>query len=162
MLSELKLIAILALLAGLLVGARAAISAHDRNAVAAVQAQYAEQALKATQANDAESARREAAQADIASESQRLVSRARADSASVGVALAGLQQRTSVALGSGIAPHSPATAGSAPAPSPADLSADLLERLGELAGQLASTADERGIAGQTCERAYESLIEVTP
>jgi phage tail sheath protein FI len=39
-----------------------------------------------------------------------------------------------------------------------DLLADLLGRADERAGELAKIADERGIAGQQCERSYDALI----
>ena len=154
---EMKAIAILTLLAALLFGARAVISAHDRRAVADVQAQYAAQALKATMANDAESARREAAGADVINESRLMADRARRDSGLVAPALDRLRGRASVALGSGIRAHPVPAGGSAPAGGDASVYPELLRRLGEAAGQLASEADESRIAGSACERSYDSL-----
>lgn len=43
------------------------------------------------------------------------------------------------------------------ASSAADLLADVQRRIDEAAGELAAVADERGIAGAACERAYDSL-----
>ena len=159
---EMKAIAILTLLAALLFGARAVISAHDRRAVADVQAQYAAQALKATMASDAESARREAARADVINESRLMADRARRDSGLVAPALDRLRGRASVALGSGLATHPRPASGGASAPDAAYVPAELFERLGETAGRLAALADERGIAGNACERAYLSLTPSEP
>ncbi len=53
-------------------------------------------------------------------------------------------------------------AGRSPEVSPAaddaiDLLADVFGRADESAGELARIADERGIAGQQCERSYDAL-----
>lgn len=47
--------------------------------------------------------------------------------------------------------------GGAPTQDPAGVLADVLASIDERAGILAKIADERGIAGATCERSYDSL-----
>lgn len=81
------------------------------------------------------------------------------DSAAVRAAHDRLLSRYRAAL-RGAAPGDPAiAAGSPPAAAAADLSTELLARLGEAARQLALVADERGIAGSACVRSYESLTK---
>ncbi len=48
--------------------------------------------------------------------------------------------------------------GGTPAQDPAGVLADVLESVNTRAGILAKIAGERGIAGETCERSYDSLI----
>jgi hypothetical protein len=154
---EVKLLAILALLAALFAGGRALVVAHDRRAVADVEAGYARQALKATEAAVAEGDRRDAAQQEISNEAQRQTALARAHAGDTGPALERLQQRATLALGGGIAPHPAAAGGSAPAADPAGMCVDLLGRVGQLARRYAAIADERGIAGSACQASYEAL-----
>jgi len=50
-----------------------------------------------------------------------------------------------------------ASAGSPATGDALDLLADVLGRTDDAAGELAKIADERGIAGQQCERSYDAL-----
>ncbi len=143
---EVKAIAILALLLGLIVGVKTFFAQHDRKVVAEVKVQYDKAAA-------AELKRATEAQAEISNESQRMVARARADRDLVPAALSGLQHRA--ALGSGIRP--PVAASGTAAPDAAGMYAELLGRVGKLAELYAGIADERGIAGQACVRSYNAL-----
>ncbi|WP_175804940.1 DUF2514 family protein [Burkholderia ambifaria] len=75
---------------------------------------------------------------------------AAADAAAVGLRkqVTGLIERTR---------HTAASAGSTATGDALDLLADLFGRADERAGELAKIADERGIAGQQCERDYDAL-----
>ncbi|WP_311768368.1 DUF2514 family protein [Burkholderia stagnalis] len=53
--------------------------------------------------------------------------------------------------------HSAASTGGASAGDALYLLADVLSRADAKAGDLAKIADDRGIAGQQCERSYEAL-----
>lgn len=126
-----------------------AFQRHRANDAAAELADMRAAANAATQA----AARAAAANQEIAHAAQNDAARARGDADAAAAALRRLRQRAA-----GRADQ----AASAPAGSPAAcdataVPADVLQRLGEAAGQLADIADRRGIAGSACERAYESL-----
>ncbi len=78
----------------------------------------------------------------------------RADRAAAGLrdAARAAAKRASEAGGS-----TSAGTGGSPAQDPAGVLADVLARIDERAGILAKIAGERGIAGETCERSYDSL-----
>ncbi|MBU9164498.1 DUF2514 family protein [Burkholderia multivorans] len=100
--------------------------------------------------------RRLATQQEIATDAARKRERALADAAAAGRAADGLRRQVAVLVAdvrrAGAAAGSPATGDAL------DLFADVFGRADERAGELAKIADERGIAGQQCERSYDALI----
>jgi len=83
---------------------------------------------------------------------------ARADAAGAAAALERLQQRLAVAEQRSRDAGNTITAQlSQAADTTARVRADLLSRIGEAAGLYAGVADERGLAGGSCERAFDAL-----
>lgn len=83
---------------------------------------------------------------------------ARADAAGAAAALDRLQQRLADAEQRSRAAGNSITAQlSQAADTTARVRADLLSRIGEAAGLYAAVADERGVAGSSCERAFDAL-----
>lgn len=111
--------------------------------------------LAAVEAARAEEQRRTAAQMEIANDASNQRDQARVDAAAAASAADGLRKQVAVLVAAGRCPA--AVAGSAPAGDPIGVLADVLGRADERAGVLASIADERGIAGRACERAYDAL-----
>lgn len=107
----------------------------------------------------AEEQRRRDEQKEIADEADRKIEQARADAAVADAAAGRLQQRVAalVAAAREAARNPIATQGSAPATDAIGLLAELQRRADEAAGIYARIADERGVAGEACERAYLSL-----
>jgi hypothetical protein len=102
--------------------------------------------------------RRLAAQQEIAIDAARKRETALAAAAAADRAADGLRRQVAVLVAdvrrAGAATGSPATGDAL------DLLADVFGRADERAGELAKIADERGIAGQQCERSYDALIGV--
>ncbi|KGU65600.1 hypothetical protein Y037_3082 [Burkholderia pseudomallei MSHR983] len=111
---------------------------------------------KAVEAARAEEQRRTAAQMEIAKHASKQRDQARADAAAAASAADGLRKQVAV-LGT-VACRPAASVGSAPAVDPIGVLADVLGRIDDRAGELAKVADERGIAGQQCERSYDALM----
>ncbi|MGW8408442.1 DUF2514 family protein, partial [Streptomyces albidoflavus] len=82
-----------------------------------------------------------------------------ADAAAAGGAADGLRKQVAALIAE--VRRAGATSGSTTAGDPLDLLADLFGRADERAGELARIADERGIAGRQCERAYDALSSDT-
>ncbi|WP_175712574.1 DUF2514 family protein [Burkholderia ambifaria] len=108
--------------------------------------------IAAINAARAEEQRRTAAQQEIAKDANQQRTAALADAFAARAAAGSLQQRVAAAR------HPAASAGSPAAGDALDLLAELFGRADERAGELAKIADERGIAGQQCERSYDALI----
>lgn len=123
--------------------------------VKATQATAQKAQLAAVTAARTEEERRTAAQSEIANEAARQRSAALGDAFAARAAADGLRKQVAALLSR--AQHPAATAGSAPAGDPIGVLADVLESADERAGRLAEIADERGIAGQQCERDYDAL-----
>ncbi|KDB06753.1 Protein of unknown function DUF2514 [Burkholderia sp. lig30] len=104
--------------------------------------------------------RRTAAQQEIATDAAKERDQARADAVAAASAADGLRRQVAI-LVDGVR-HSAAAAGGSPAGDALDLLADVLGRADARAGELAAIADERGIAGQQCERSYDALTGDTP
>ncbi|KWA14623.1 hypothetical protein WL26_09890 [Burkholderia cepacia] len=100
--------------------------------------------------------RRLAAQQEIASDAAKERDQAAADAAVADAAADGLRKQVAALVAD--VRRAGASAGSASAGDALDLLADLFGRADERAGELAKIADERGIAGQQCERSYDALI----
>ncbi|UWX75382.1 DUF2514 domain-containing protein [Burkholderia gladioli] len=111
--------------------------------------------LAAVTAARTEEQRRTAAQSEIANEAARQRSAALGDAFAARAAADGLRKQVAALLSR--AQHPTPSAGSPPAGDPIGVLADVLESADERAGRLAEIADERGIAGQQCERDYDAL-----
>ncbi|KVE34451.1 DUF2514 family protein [Burkholderia sp. BDU5] len=100
--------------------------------------------------------RRLAAQQEIATDAAKERDQARRDAAAADGAADGLRKQIAAL----VADYRSASASAGiPATGDAlDLLADLFGRADEAAGELAKIADERGIAGQQCQRSYDALI----
>ncbi|KVU99789.1 hypothetical protein WK76_02575 [Burkholderia ubonensis] len=99
--------------------------------------------------------RQSAAQQEIATDAAKERDQARVDAAAAASAADGLRRQVA-ALVAGIR-RSATSAGGSSAGDALDLLADVLGRADARAGELATIADERGIAGQQCERSYDAL-----
>jgi predicted nucleic acid-binding Zn-ribbon protein len=105
-----------------------------------------------------ENQRRQAATEKADAEAQEQLAAARTDAERAGSALERLQQRLAAAEQRSRDAGNAITAQlSQAAESAARVRADLLGRVGEAAQLYAGVADERGIAGAACERAYDSV-----
>ncbi|AJY14242.1 DUF2514 domain-containing protein [Burkholderia dolosa] len=113
--------------------------------------------LEAVAAARAEEQRRTAAQSEIAKDANKQRTAALADAFAARAAAGSLQQRVDQLVAAAL--HPAAAAGSSATGDALDLLADLFGRADERAGELAKIADERGIAGQQCERDYDALTE---
>lgn len=100
--------------------------------------------------------RRLAAQQEIASNAAKARDLAAADAAAAARIADGLRRQVAALITD--VRHAGATGGSTTAGDALDLLADVFGRVDERAGELARIADERGIAGQQCERSYDALI----
>ncbi|HDR9063805.1 TPA: DUF2514 family protein [Burkholderia vietnamiensis] len=103
--------------------------------------------------------RRLAAQQEIATNAAKERDQARADAAVADGVADGLRKQIAALVGN--ARRAGAAAGSPATDDALDLLADLFGRADERAGELAKIADERGIAGQQCERSYDALTADT-
>ncbi|KKL38636.1 hypothetical protein WR30_11300 [Burkholderia contaminans FFH2055] len=115
--------------------------------------------IDAVTAARAEEQRRTAAQQEIANDANQQRTSALADAFAARAAAGSLQQRVDQLVAA--ARHPAAAAGSPAAGNALDLLADVLGRSDETSGELAAIADQRGIAGQQCERDYDTLTEAT-
>jgi hypothetical protein len=122
-----------------------------------IDRQAAEQAaaqLEAERVARAEEQRRARDYQEIANESERLARMARDAAVRSAVAGDGLRERAAAVAARC---HPAAAASSASAPNAGLLLADVLGRVESAGRELAAAADQARIAGQTCERAYQSL-----
>ncbi|MGU7813166.1 DUF2514 family protein [Burkholderia sp. AW49-1] len=103
-----------------------------------------------------EYSRRLVAQQGIAIDAAKERDQARADAAVAGGVADGLRRQVAALVAD--ARRAGAAAGRPATGDALDLLADLFGRADEHAGELAKIADERGIAGQQCERSYDALI----
>lgn len=105
-----------------------------------------------------ETKRRIAAFDEVQQHAEQQLEVARADAAGAAAALERLQQRLAAAEQRSRAAGNAITAQlSQAADTTARVRADLLGRIGEAAGLYADVADRRGIAGSSCERAFDAL-----
>lgn len=105
-----------------------------------------------------ENQRRQAAMEKADAEAQEQLAVARSDAERAGSALERLQQRLAAAEQRSRDAGNAITAQlSQAAEGTARVRADLLGRVGEAAQLYAGVADERGIAGSACEKAYEAV-----
>lgn len=134
------------------------VAAGAQRELADYRAEVAERDRRAAVFVIQENQRRQAATEKADAEAQQQLDQARSDAARADSALERLQQRLAAAeqrsrdAGNSIT----AQLGKA-AEDAARMRADLLGRLGEAVRLYAGVADERGIAGSACEKAYDSL-----
>ena len=126
----------------------------QRHRATAAITELAEVREAAMRAALVETTRRINAQVEVISEANNAKAKAQASAATATAASGRLRQRAD-AIASACSP-SAAAAGPA-ASSPGAVLADMLGRLDQAGRELAAIADERGIAGQACERAYRAL-----
>lgn len=127
-------------------------------ALADYKTEVSERDRKATLAALLETKRRMAAIDEVQKDAEQQLEAARADAAGAGAALERLQQRLTAAEQRSRAAGNTITAQlSASADTAARVRADLLGRIGQAAGLYAGVADERGVAGTACERAYDGV-----
>ena len=129
---------------------------------AADRQEAAEDAQRREAAARTEEQRRTAAQKGITDATLRQLAAARADAADADAVADRLRVHAlALAAAAGGGARDPTAAGGGPtAADAADLLAELQRGAEERAGILARIADERGAAGEACERAYESLTRV--
>lgn len=127
-------------------------------ALADYKTEVSERDRKATLAALQETKRRMAAIDEVQKDAEQQLEAARADAAGAGAALERLQQRLTAAEQRSRAAGNTITAQlGASAEAAARVRADLLGRVGAAAGLYAGVADERGVAGTACERAYDGV-----
>ncbi|AOI60381.1 DUF2514 family protein [Burkholderia diffusa] len=146
----------LALIAAVVVGAAAGYSKGHRDADQSTT--VADQARQIDHLRDErdEYGRRLAAQQEVATDAAKERDQARADAAVADGVADGLRKQVAALVAD--ARRAGAAAGSPATGDALNLLADLFGRADERAGELAKIADERGIAGQQCERSYDALI----
>lgn len=121
------------------------------------QAEAAEAQAKALKATIAETGRRLAAQQEVVHVAQNQAAKARAAAAAASAAAGQLRER--------IAAAAPSAAASDSAAADRGQADQLGDALGACAGRyldVAAAADRAVIAGQACERAYDSLTPIRP
>lgn len=115
----------------------------------------------ASEAARDEEQRRAAEQRGIANAAAKERDQALADARAAGAVAQQLRVRSAqLAAVARAAGHSAAAGGGATAGDPLDVLTDVLGRADARAGELAEYANRARIAGQTCERAYDSLMPV--
>lgn len=133
-------------------------AAKSATALADYKTEVSERDRKATLAALQETKRRQALIEEEQKNAAKQLETARADAAAAGTALERLQQRAAAAELRARAAGNAITAQlSASADATARVRADLLGRVGAAAGLYAGVADERGVAGASCERAYDGV-----
>ena len=121
------------------------------------QSRYQAKELAAVQAARTEEQRRTQEQATIAKDAKNEAEQARADARAAGDVSERLRARVAQLL----AKHPATAAGGAPAQTTDELLAELFRRADRRAGILAQDLDAARVAGQACERAYDSLTAVS-
>jgi hypothetical protein len=104
-----------------------------------------------------ETTRRLTAQQEAANAAAQQARRARADAAAADAAAGSLREHVARLAARAAGNDPAAAAGGQTAADAAGMLAELQRRADERAGILARIADERGIAGAACERAYDAL-----
>ncbi|KWI49284.1 hypothetical protein WM06_21360 [Burkholderia cepacia] len=146
----------LAVIVAVVVGSAAGYSKGHRDAdQSAKVADQAERIDDLTAERD-EFSRRLAKQQEIATDAAKERDHAVADAAAADGAAVGLRKQVAALIAG--ARRAGASAGGSATGDALDLLADVLGRTDDRAGELATIADERGIAGRQCERSYDALM----
>ena len=133
-------------------------AAQAVTALAEYKTEVAERDRRAAVAALQETKRRMTAFDEVQKDGEQKLEAARADAAGAAAALERLQQRLAAAEQRSRTAGNTITAQlSQAADTTARVRADLLSRIGEAAGLYAAVADERGVAGSSCERAFDAL-----
>ncbi|WP_175922189.1 DUF2514 family protein [Burkholderia latens] len=145
----------LLVVAGIIAGSAGGYFKGHRDADQSATVADQEKQIGDLRAERDEFGRRLAAQQEIATDAAKERDQARADAAVADGVADGLRKQVAALVAearrAGAATGSPATGDAL------DLLADVFGRADERAGELAKIADERGIAGQQCERSYDAL-----
>ncbi|MCA8331654.1 DUF2514 family protein [Burkholderia cepacia] len=149
----------LAVIVAVIVGAVAGYSKGHRDADQSARVADQARQIDDLRAERDEFGRRLVAQQEIATDAAKERDQARADAAVADGVADGLRRHVAALVAD--AQRAGAAAGSPATGDALDLLADLFGRADERAGELAKIADERGIAGQQCERSYDALMVAT-
>ena len=135
----------------------------ERREWADEKAAAAEAYRLAVRTAQAESERRSAALQEAVNAAELVAQRERADRVVADAAAGGLRERIAalVAAARFVSRNPGPAAGGATADDPTGVLADVLGRCVSRVQRLATVADERGRAGQLCERAYDALTAAT-
>ena len=127
----------------------------------AEHARAAAVAASAIETNQAETNRRIAASQETVRVTIEHAAAVAADASAAAAARDGLRHDLDAVIASRrpAAVNSPASAASSPTPDATMVLSELLERAADRAAGLARLADDRGVAGAACERAYQSLTK---
>lgn len=132
--------------------------AQTRAEFAEARAEAAAATARYEAAQRTEESRRAAAVTEARNEATKELERARADGAAADAAGGRLRSALDIAARALASCGDPRVAdGSAPAPATGRVLADVQRRIDEAAGILAAHADRSRVAGQACERSYDSL-----
>lgn len=134
------------------------VASKARADLSGYRAEVSERDRRAAMAVIQENQRRQAATEKADAEAQQQLAVARTDAERAGTALERLQQRLAATEQRSRDAGNAITAQlSQAAEGTARVRADLLGRIGEAAQLYAAVADERGIAGATCEKSYDAV-----
>jgi len=134
------------------------VAAEAQADLANYRAEVSERDRRAAMALIQENQRRQAATEKADAEAQEQLAAARSDAERAGSALERLQQRLAAAEQRSRDAGNAITAQlSQAAEGAARVRADVFGRIGEAAQLYAGVADERGIAGSACEKAYDAV-----
>ncbi|MFC4431388.1 DUF2514 family protein [Cupriavidus respiraculi] len=123
----------------------------------------ADEHVRAVDAARLEEQRRTAAQMEIANAAAKELEGARRNARDAGAAADRLRNRVAELVAASRAGQDSGPAGAGPATGgPVGMLADVLQRADRRAGLLAEYADGARIAGQACERSYDSLNAASP
>ncbi|AOI94857.1 DUF2514 family protein [Burkholderia sp. LA-2-3-30-S1-D2] len=146
----------LAVIVGVIVGAAAGYSKGQRDADQSAKVSDQAKQIDELRVERDEFRRRLVAQQGVATDAAKERDQAVADAAAADGAAVSLRKQVA-ALVVDVRRAAASTRSTATGDA-LDLLADVLGRTDEAAGEFARIADERGIAGQQCERSYDALI----
>ena len=149
----------LLVVAGVIAGAACGYSKGHRDADQSAKVADQAKQIDVLRVERRENRRQLAAQQEIATNAAKERDQARSDAAAADGAADGLRKQVAALCAhvrrAGASAATPATGDAL------DLLADVLRWSDETSGELAKIADDRGIAGQQCERSYDALTLTT-
>ncbi|WP_322038441.1 DUF2514 family protein [Burkholderia cenocepacia] len=146
----------LAVIVAVVTGAAAGYSAGHRDADQSATVTSQKKEIDDLRAARDDLGRRLAKQKEIATDAAKERDQAVADAAAADGAADGLRKQVAALVDR--AKHSGVVAGGPTTGDALDLLADVFGRADARAGELASIADKRGVAGRQCERSYDALM----